>query len=148
MGIPMIKVAREGYDATTAAPRYLTIDSTKNQFKAHIEGTGVAEFEARDAWDTCQKIEVDIEHNLGYQPTYIFSIMRPDEKVRPSPFIGSAGSGSPDAWEYVSSGVARVDDDILRLYFYIWDPFLDAYDAFDVDYRYIIFVDPNKNVWS
>jgi hypothetical protein len=144
MKTPVLKAARSGKDVRTAETIDLTIDSTKNQFKVHMEGMGTVNFVAKGAGNSYQAHSVDIEHNLGYQPSFLFWIKKPDGKVRLSPYIGDASNGPSCA----SSGTARVTDNVLRLYFYVWNPFLNAYSTFDVDYRYIIFVDPNKNVWS
>lgn len=144
MQTPVIKVARKGYDINTVDPRNLVIDSTKNQFKVHMEGEGTVSLAAGGGGSGYQKISVDINHNLGYQPSYLCYIKTPDGKVRNSPFIGTGDTGPTK----LSSGVDRITDNTLRLYFYIWDPFIDPYDAFTVDYKYIIFVDPNKNAWT
>lgn len=144
MATPVLKVAKGDYDVRTAEPQNLTVDSTKNQFKVYEEGSGTISFTARSGGSSYQKHELDVVHGLGYQPAYLFLIKRPDGKVRLSPFLGTGSTGPTN----ISSGVARVDDNTLRLYFYVWDPFLAAYSAFDVEYKYFIFVDPNKNVWD
>jgi len=142
--VAVLKVAKRGYDVRTANPKDLTIDSTKNQFKVHRGGSGVISFEAKTAGNSYQGHSVDVVHNLGYQPAFLLFMKRPDGKVRLSPYLGTGSTGPTN----VSSGVARVDDNTLRFYFYVWDLFLDAYNAFNVEYKYFIFVDPNKNVWS
>lgn len=144
MSTPVIKVAKSGFDIRTADPRDLAIDSTKNQFKVEIEETGTVTFAAKSAGNSYQRLEVDIQHNLGYQPTYLFYAQTPDGRVRPSPYIGTGSTGPTN----VSTGIARVTDNILRLYFYVWDPFLDAYSSFNVYYKCLIYSDPNKNVWT
>jgi hypothetical protein len=144
MVTPILKVAKKGYDIRTAEPQNLNIDSTKNQFKVYEEGEGTVSFVAKAGGSSYQRHELDISHNLGYQPAYLFFMKSPDGKVRLSPFLGTGSTGPTN----VSSGAARVDDNTLRLYFYVWDIFLAGYSAFDVEYKYFIFVDPNKNVWN
>ena len=141
---PIIKVAKEGYDTRVASPKNLTIDTTKNQFKVEIEQSGTVTFAAKSAGNSYQKLHVDIAHNLGYQPTYLFYVQTVDGKVHLSPYIGTGFTGSTN----MSTGIARVNNNILRLYFYVWDIFLDSYASFDVNYRCLIYSDPNKNAWS
>ena len=141
MGKYVLKVARKGYNVFTADDRFLTIDSTKNQFKVKTEVEGTAAFGSSADEGVAQSITVDIEHNLGYQPTFLFYAQTPDGKVRLSPYIGTGSTGPTN----VTTGTARVNDNILRLYFYVWDPTLDAYDAFDVNYKCLIYTDPNKD---
>ena len=38
--VPKILVARDGFDVRTAAVKDLTIDSTKNQLKEYLSGSG------------------------------------------------------------------------------------------------------------
>jgi hypothetical protein len=143
MATPVIKVARQGYDIRTADPKDLTLDSSKNQFKVHDEDGGTFEFAGSGAW-TNQKLYVDITHNLGYQPSFIAQLKGPSGGWKVHPVLNNGTTG-PTKW---CSGIDRLDENTIRLYCYIYDPTLAAYSAFDVDYRYIIFVDPNKNVWS
>lgn len=143
MATPVIKVAAPGYDIRTANPKNLRLDSTKNQFKVAVEGSGTFEFAASGAWTT-QKLSVDIDHNLGYQPSFYAQLNGPSGGWKLNPVLNS-GSTGPTKW---CSGTDRLDENTIRLYCYIYDPTLAAYSAFDVDYEYIIYVDPNQNVWS
>lgn len=139
----VLRASREGYNVFTCANKYLTLDSRRNQFKVSTTGSGTFEFAASGMW-TNQKLYVDIAHNLGYQPSFLAHLLGPSGDWQLNPVLNN-GSTGPTKW---CSGIARLDEDTIRLYCYVFDPTLDAYDAFDVDYEYIIFVDPNKDVWS
>lgn len=143
MATPVIKVARQGYDITTADPRYLTLDSSRSQFKVYEKGSGTVAFSAKSLGNTYQKKYVDITHNLGYQPSFIAQLKGPSGGWKVHPVLNN-GSTGPTKW---CSGIDRLDENTIRLYVYVYDPTLAAYSAFNVSYEYLIFVDPNKNVW-
>lgn len=150
MATPVIKVAAPDYDIRTADPKDLRIDSTKNQFKVALEGSGTFSFSARGVGNTAQRLSADLTHNLGYQPSFFAQLKGPSGVWEVNPVkndmctLTSTCTG-PTMW---FSGVARLDKNTIRLYCYILDPTLPAYSAFTVDYEYLIFTDPNKNVWS
>lgn len=134
----VIKVAKKGFDVRYAHPRNLTIDSTKNQFKVHMKGRGKVTIT-----DTEPSTFMDIEHNLGYQP-----VVKVWTKEEGEPWFPTPSIGSPSA-----AGFSRIDDNTLRVQVYVWDIFLfpplgPGFSDFDVDIKYVIYVDPNRNVWN
>lgn len=135
----VIKVARRGFDIRYAQPRNLTVDSTTNQFKVYMEGGGVTTM-----GDGVFRREIDIAHNLGYQPAYLVYTKKPDGKIRLTPFVGD----SSNFVNHISTGIDRLDDNKLRLYIYSFDPSLSSDVPINIEYKYIIFVDPNKHVWD
>ena len=139
----VIRTSRDGYNIYDEK-RYLTLDSTKNQFKVADSGSGTISFSAGGLGSTAQRNSVDIAHNLGYQPSFYAWLSSSSVDWKQSPVVNSGATG-PTKW---CSGITRIDDNTIRLYAYIYDPTLAAYSAFDVSYEYIIFVDPNKDVWS
>jgi len=141
----VIKTARRRYDALTCHPRFRTLDSDLNQFKVHEFGSGTLSFEARAGGSTQQRLSVDIEHNLGYQPMFLAWAKEPSDVWKQNPIVNT-GSTGPTKW---CTGFSRITDNIIRFYIYIYDNIdIGAYDAFDVDYEYIIFIDPSKDAWS
>lgn len=144
MGRNCIKVARPGYDVFTTEVKNLTIDSTKNQLKEYLSGSGTVTI-VKEAWDRPKKI-VEIAHNLGYQPL----------------FTGWFKLGDTDYWETIPSAfyftvgeldarifgaMSRPTANILQLHFYDMDIFGPGYTQ-DIDYKYIIYIDPYKDAWT
>ena len=136
----IIKTARRGYNALNCHPRFCTIDSTKNQLKEYMSGSGTVTL-AKTGFAVDKEI-VEIEHNLGYQPL----------------FHGWFRSADSDTWRkmptsevislvYFGAGISRPNDNILQLCFYTADPFAADYEE-DFDYKYIIYIDPYKDAWS
>ena len=140
MGRNCIKVARPGYDVFTADVKNLTIDSTKNQLKEYMSGSGTVTL-AKTGFAVDKEI-VEIEHNLGYQPLFHGWFKSADSdiwwKMPASEVISSV---------YFGAGISRPSDNILQLCFYTADPFVADYDE-DFDYKYIIYIDPYKDAWS
>jgi hypothetical protein len=128
MSNPLFKTAWKDYNAKTADPRHLTIDSTKNTLKLFDIYKGTVETESPNYWN-----DVYIEHNLGYQPylelyykilgetfwtkapnlkydtdpniiTEEVSIQRPDTDTVKALFLSGdvfAGIGTEEIFEYV-----------------------------------------------
>lgn len=143
-GIPKLLTARRNHNLNTCDIKYRTIDSTKNHFKVYLSQYGTVTFPAASAGNTAQRKYVDINHNLGYQPSIVVNASGPDGKNKAFPIVNNGTTG-PTKW---CAGYARLNNNTIRLYFYIYDPFLDSYSQFDINYRYYIYIDPNKNVWS
>jgi hypothetical protein len=140
---PVIYAVRESEDRRTANIKDFTLNSVKNQFKVFEEGSGTFEFSASGMWSS-QKLSIDIEHNLQYQPQFFAQMKGPSGEWQIHPVVNT-GSTGPTKW---CTGIARLDEDTIRLYAYIFDPTLAAYSAFDVEYEYLIFSDPNEDAWS
>ena len=144
MAVPRLETARKDYDLETCSPRHKTLDSTKNQFKVHMQGSGTVTMVAAGGGGSSQRQSVDLTHNLGYQPTFFAWAGGPEEIWKQNPVM-NVGATGPLKW---CTGMTRLNENTIRFYIYIWDPFLAAYDSFDVNYEYIIFVEPNKDAWS
>lgn len=142
--VPKILAAREGLDVRTADVKDLTIDSTKNQLKEYLSGTGTITL-AKTDFNSAKQI-VEITHNLGYQPLFHGWFKRTS---------GSTWSKIP-AYITISisetdvqfgAGISRPNDNLLQLCFYSVDLFAPDYDE-DFDYKYIIYIDPYKDAWT
>ena len=144
MGRNCIKVARPGYDVFTTEVKNLTLDSTKNQLKQYLEGGGQVTI-IKEAFDTPKKI-VEISHNLGYQPLFTgwFKLDGTSVwKTIPGGFTFATGSGDAT----ILAAIDRPNDNIFQLHFYDYDIFGPEYTK-SVDYKYVIYIDPYKDVWS
>lgn len=144
MGRNCIKVARPGYDVFTADVKNLTIDSTKNQLKEYLSGSGTITL-AKTDFNTAKQI-VEVEHNLGYQPLFHGWFKRNGGstwyKIPSSITIAIGGVDTS-----FGSGISRPTNNVLQLCFFTADPFVDDYDE-DFDYVYIIYIDPYKDAWT
>ena len=139
----VIKVAKKGFDVRYTSPKNLTIDSTKNQFKVFMEGGGKVTFDARPGGGVYQRLSVDVEHNLGYQPSVKMWAGNDALGWRENPITNSGDTG-PTSW---CTGLSRIDKNTIRFYFYNWDPDMAPHSEYDVYYKYIIFIDPNREPW-
>lgn len=142
--VPKILAAREGFDVRTAEVRNLTLDSTKNQLKEYLSGSGQVTI-VKVAFDTPKRI-VEISHNLGYQPLFTgwFKLDGTSTwKTIPGGFTFATGSGDAT----ILGAIDRPNDNILQLHFYDYDIFGPEYTK-SVDYKYIIYIDPYKDAWS
>jgi len=142
--IPKLLVAREGFDVRTADVKNLTLDSTKNQLKEYLSGSGTITL-AKSGFNTA-KVIVEITHSLGYQPLFHGWFKRTGgttwEKIPNSIEITIGGVPT-----YFGAGMSRPTDNVLQLCFFTADPFVNDYDE-DFDYKYIIYIDPYKDAWS
>ena len=141
MGQNAIKTTRQGYDVFTADEKYFTIDSTKNQLKEYLSGSGTVNLTRTGGIGNVKEI-VEIEHNLGYQPLFHGWYKSADDdvwyKIPDAIAIGSEG---------FFGAIGRPSDNILQLCFYTVEIFTPDYDE-DFDYKYIIYIDPYNDAWS
>ena len=142
--VPKILVAREGFDVRTAEVKNLTLYSTKNQLKEFMSGGGSVTI-VKQAYDTPKKI-IELNHNLGYQPLFAgwFRLNGTNLwKTIPGGFTFYVGEQQGT----IGGAIDRPNDNILQLHFYDYDIFGPEYTK-SIDYKYIIYVDPYKDVWS
>ena len=142
-GVPKVLAARDGFDVRTASVANLTLDSTKNQLKEYLSGSGTVTL-VKGA-DPVKKI-VEITHDLGYQPLFAGHFRLNNTTVWKS--IG--GGFTFDVGQLqatILSAMGRPTDNILQLHFYDFD-FMAAEYTKSVDYEYIIYIDPYKDAWS
>ena len=88
MATPVLKIAQDGYDVTTAASENLNIDSSRNQFKVLYSGQQTFSLNAGNSYSYTKTIT----HNLGYIPQALgwsFSIY-------------DSGGGTPGKYEAFS----------------------------------------------
>lgn len=64
MSEPTLKIAAAGYDITTADPKNLTIDSTRNHFKVAYSGKETFSLNSGNGYSYVKTIT----HNFGYKP--------------------------------------------------------------------------------
>lgn len=67
MASPVLKVAEEGYDVTTADAKNLTIDSSKNQFKVFYEGEQTFSLNSGNSYAYTKTVT----HSFGYKPQVV-----------------------------------------------------------------------------
>lgn len=139
-GVPKVIVARSGYDLRTCDPRYLTIDSTKNQFKVWMIGSGIITIEAGET-SNFRNGSV-IQHGLDYQPQIISYIKNPKTglwSITPTAFQ----SQSEDLLGYTTD--ARGDGEYV-LWAYNYDlPTDTPHNELELEYFYVIFIEPRKD---
>jgi hypothetical protein len=135
MAEPILKVARQGYNVKECDPRFLTIDSSKNQFKVHMQGSDTISIPSGTSSQFLAG--TPIEHGLSYQPQVLFwqsSISTYDEATyddRAIYLTDARGDGEYIVWAY------NYDS-----------PTAGTYAAQTLTFEYIIFVEPLENVWS
>lgn len=143
--IPIFKTARPGYDVRTAEVKHLTIDSTKNQLKEFVRGSGQVTIE-HDQWNFKEVVKVSIVHNLGYQP--LFRAWSKEEnqtawiEMPASYRITQSGVTS-----YIGCGKSRPNDNELMLSYYHVDLYQPDFTK-TFDYQYIIYLEPYKDAWD
>ena len=144
MGQNAIKTTREGYDVFTADEKYFTIDSTKNQLKQYLEGSGATTVIKPGYYDTGRTI-IEVTHSLGYQPFVLvwFNIDGADLWTRT---LGTASVTVGEDVVYVAVAIGRPNNNILQLCFYteMFGPEAEI----DINYKYIIYIDPYKDAWT
>ena len=141
--VPKILAARDGFDVRTAEVKNLTLDSTKNQLKEYLSGSGTVELVK--GFGPSKKI-IEISHNLGYQPLYSGSFRLNNTTTWKS--IGGGFTFAVGAEQAtILSGMSRPNNNILQLHFYDFEIFGPEYTK-SVDYKYIIYIDPYKDAWS
>ena len=142
--VPKILAAREDFDVRTAEVKNLTLDSTKNQLKEYLSGSGTITL-AKTGFNTAKQI-VEVYHNLNYQPLFHGWFKRTGtttwSKIPSSIYITIGGVSTG-----FGSGISRPTDNLLQLCFFTADPWVDDYDE-DFDYKYIIYIDPYKDAWT
>jgi hypothetical protein len=141
--VPKILVARDGFDVRTADVKDLTIDSTKNQLKEYMSGSGTITL-TKGFGPTAEILE--ISHNLGYQPLFTgwFRLNGTTSwRTIPGGFLYDYGGETETT---ILGAMDRPSDNILQIHFYDFDLFPEYTKA--VDYKYIIYIDPYKDAWS
>lgn len=142
--VPKVLAVREGFDVRDASIVDFTLNSTKNQLKEYLSGSGTVEI-VKEAYDRPKKI-IEITHNLGYQPLFEgwCRLSGTNEWSNiPTGFEFAVG----ESFAFINCAMDRPNDNILQLHFYDFDIFGPEYTK-SVDYQYIIYVDPYKDVWS
>ena len=124
--------------------RFRTIDSTVNQLKVYMSGSGSVRMQKVEEYVDDKEI-VDITHNLGYQPFFAgwFKLAN-GSKWTKIPSVITVNIGEEQ--ETFFSAMGRPSDNILQLHFYTASIFGPMYDIY-LDYKYIIYVDPYRDAW-
>lgn len=142
MAEPILKVARHGYNVKECDPRFLTIDSSKNQFKVHMQGSGTISIPSGSYSQFL--VGTSISHGLDYQPQVLFWI----EDPATGDWFQSPASWSESGGRSGETTDARGDGEYI-IWAYNYDsPSSGTYGACALNYEYIIFVEPLENVWS
>ncbi len=143
-GIILVRKSGISGDVRDLGHRDRTLDSTVNQLKVFMSGSGTVHLVKDEQYYDDKEI-IDIEHNLGYQPffagwfrqsgttlwTKIPSMIDIDINGTPEHFVGAMG---------------RPSDNIIQLHFYTMSIFGPMYDVY-LDYHYLIYVDPYRDAW-
>lgn len=145
MAKPVIKVARNGYD-TSANPRLLTIDSSKNHSKVILAGTGTVTLNVGNDYDA----SVTITHNLGYEPAFIAWCEEEGvTKWRQLTFFNWEGGDGVNYFDRIVIGrVLRTATSII-LNFYESPDYMSETPYADrtINYAYKLFTDPENGSW-
>ena len=142
--VPKILAARDGFDVRTAEVKNLTLDSTKNQLKEYLSGSGTVTM-AKTDFNTVKEI-IEVNHSLGYQPLFHGWFKRTGATTW-SKMPASISITIVSTPVFFGAGISRPTDNILQLCFFTADPFAPDYDE-DFDYKYIIYIDPYKDAWT
>lgn len=134
-----LRVSRTGANALTDSIRLMTVDSTVNMLKIHMEGY------ATQAVTTGVVANINIDHNLGYKPIVYFFFKHPqNNKWHFAPARADFNTGTTwdlyGAWNHQS--VNRVQ---LQLYDSFTFPMPSS--PTNINYKYYILVDPQKDAW-
>lgn len=143
-GVIYAKRPKISGDVRELDTRFRTIDSTVNQLKVYMSGSGSVRMQKVEEYVDDKEI-VDITHNLGYQPFFAgwFKLATGSEwKKIPSRITTLIG----EEQETFFSAMGRPSDNILQLHFYTASIFGPMYDIY-LDYKYIIYVDPYRDAW-
>lgn len=139
---PVIKVARKGFDVRTAAPKDLTLDSTRNQFKVFMQGSTTISIPSGS--NSYFRAGTVIKHGLDYQPQIFYWVQNP---LTNKWAIGPAAWGHEDGRTGLTTD-ARGDGEYV-IWAYNYDlPAPGTYGACTLNIEYIIFVEPQQNVWA
>lgn len=144
MGQNAIKTTREGYDVFTANEKYFTIDSTKNQLKQYLEGSGTTTLVKPGYYEEGRTI-VEITHSLGYQP-FVLAWFNIDGEDVWSKVLGAFSVAVGGDSVNVVAAIGRPNNNILQLCFY--NEMFGPESEIDINYKYIIYIDPYKDAWT
>jgi len=135
------KSAKSGYDARTANPKDLTIDSSKNTIKLFADYTGTATIAGGGTYSA----SVNISHNLGYQP-YAEVYYKRDSNA----YWQKAPSLNYDlsTFKIVESVFSeRTDSNVLKVSFLTGDP-LGGGTAASFEYLIRIYINAWEGSWD
>lgn len=142
---PILKSVRRGYSVDTAPERFLTIDSTRNQFKIVSRGQGSVALNSSNLWEA----SITINHNLGYKPFVLAWHTEKSNKWVKFPYYEGAGMFGPAGG--IVSLIEHENNNTLRLIMYEqedWSTFPPSNPPdVTIKYKYLIFVDPNRGAW-
>jgi hypothetical protein len=151
MASPVLKVAEEGYDVTTADAKNLTIDSSKNQFKVLYEGEQTFSLNSGNSYTYTKTVT----HSFGYRPQVIgwSYTVEPnddnDDMIKKSKFSLMPSWALHGTSPMTASFVATIErsTSTVKFKFYEDDGWKQAgenpafYTLTDMKLRYLIFVD-------
>lgn len=141
---PVLKVARGGEDLQTCPIYKMTINSLKNHLKVHTtEGNELLEKlgtitipESTGAY----RYYLVIEHNLGYRP-FLEAYVRDEGATK-----WTAVGGMLPAHEDMVATIQGINETVIT--FYQWDLFAGTIPEHDIEYKYLIYIDPSKDGWD
>jgi len=135
-----IKSTKDGLDVSSSTVTDFTVNSPYNSLKIFLEDFGTASVSTGVVWTD------NIVHNLGYKPVVFFYFKHPDNSMwHKAPSYGDINTGADWA---LAGNVKNTDINTTQLRLYddsVFDPMPSS--PTNVDYKYIIFVDPRKDIW-
>lgn len=151
MKTPVIKIAKKGFDIRTANPKNLTIDSSKNQFKVIDSGHGTFSLNSGNDYDS----SITVTHNLGYIPFTKVWVTIPEVNTyspltfKKGPWVTTPTTTTPYGTVNPFEVSITPSSSIVYIRFYENSRyFMDSYDISNLEYEYLIFVDPSENTWD
>jgi len=143
MAVPKLQTARKDYDLETCSPRHKTLDSTKNQFKVWMQGSGTVTIDAGASNNFINGTV--IEHGLDYQPQILVWVENPANGLWGlTPTAIASASGDLTGLTTDSRGDGEY---VLWIYNYA-SPGPPVHLELTVNFEYIIFIEPVEDVWS
>jgi hypothetical protein len=124
--------------------RLRTLDSTVNQLKIYMSGSGTVNLVKDTEYGDDREI-IDIAHNLGYQP-FFAGYFKNHNDTEWCKIVGGVTINCGGTDESFIGAMGRPSDNIIQLHFYTMSFFGPQYNV-NLDYNYIIYVDPYKDAW-
>lgn len=134
-----LKSTRSGKDITSTTVRDYTLHSQYNTLKIATEGYGTASVTTGVNWT------LDVAHNLGYKPMIFFYYKHPNNN-RWHLATSYADINTGATWALYGNVVHKNDNEVtLKLY----DGLIDTMPSSptNVNYKYIILIEPRLDTW-
>ena len=140
-----IRTSQKGYDAETDDPKYLTLDTDKNQFKVFDSDRITFSLNAGNSYSYTKTVT----HNLGYRPQVLaWAYYAEGDPVTETMYLEENFAALPYGYGvYEAALVASIDRGTTTVEFKFYQitdytsPAASNYTLTDMEMKYIIFID-------